>query len=233
MIAVLTGNNQNAKQKEKESLLLKNGGADSFLVVTFEEGQPLSVLEEVIRSEDIFGKPLCVIISYEDIKVLFDVLKNPLGRFSKSNDICIINTPSLTKPETAFFEKYNSTFSDFTLIKRKESPLVFALTDALIKKDKKNAWIIFQKLIENNISAEEIHGAIWWQWKTLALVASKEKLLAKKTLSPYVFSKSESATKLFSELDIIQGLGRLMNMFQESRRSKCNLFHQLELFILS
>ena len=233
MIIILTGNNQHEKQKEIQSLLSKNGGSDSFLTLTYSDDQDIGILEQSIRSEDIFGKPLFLKISHDDIKALFDVLKNPLSRFVDSKDICVVDTPSLTKPEKTFFEKYNSTTKDFTLIKRKESPLVFVLTDALIKKDKKNAWIVFQKLIDQNTAPEEIHGALWWQWKTLALVSSKEKNVAKKTMSPYVFSKSESALRNFSESDILKDIHSLMHMFQESRRGKKDLFHQLEIFILS
>ncbi len=233
MIVLLTGNNQLQKNKEINSLLSTRGGSDSFLTLSFSEEESIQNLEEAIRSEDLFGKPILLKINHSDIKVLFDVLKNPLLRFVDSNDICVIDTPSLTKPEKNFFEKYSAVVKDFTTIKKKESPLVFALTDALIKKDKKNAWLIFQKLIDNNISAEEIHGAIWWQWKTLALIASKEKVLAKKSISPYVFSKSESATKVFSEKEILNSIDLLMKMFQESRRGVSDLFHQLELFILT
>jgi DNA polymerase III delta subunit len=233
MIVLLTGNNQLHKHKEIDSLLSSRGGSDSFLMLSFSEEESISNLEEVIRSEDLFGKPVFLKIYHSDIKALFDVLKNPLARFVNSKDICVIDTPSLTKPEKTFFEKYSAIIKDFSLIKKKESPLVFALTDALIKKDKKNAWILFQKLIETNVSAEEIHGAIWWQWKTLALISSKEKVLAKKSISPYVFSKSENATKLFSEKEVLKSLDELMTMFQESRRGISNLLHQLEIFILT
>lgn len=233
MIAVFTGNNQQLKNKETESLLLKNGGSDSFLMLSYQEGQDIKILEESVRSEDIFGKPLFLKIIHSDIKELFSTLKNPISRFSTSKDICVVDTPSLTKPEKTFFEKYDSTIKDFSIVKKKESPLVFVLTDAVIKKDKKNAWIVLQRLIKENASAEEIHGALWWQWKTLSLVASKEKNLTKKTMSPYVFSKGESAVKNFSEKEILLGLDELMKMFQNSRRGKCDLFHQLEIFILT
>lgn len=233
MIIVLTGNNQILKNKEMESLLAKEGGSDSFLMLSFDDNQPVTLLEEMIRSEDIFGKPVLLKIVASDSKVYFDVFKNTLSRFDKSKDICVVFTPSLTKPERIFFEKANATIKDFTFTKAKESPLVFALTDALIKKDKKNAWIIFQRMIDTNTAPEEIHGALWWQWKTLSLVVSKEKNIAKKNISPYVFSKSEAASKKIGEKEIQNGLSMLMKMFQNSRRGTSDLIHQIELFILT
>ncbi len=233
MIFVLTGNNHQLKHKELESIISTHGGSNSFFVMSFDEEQPLNVLQEALRSEDIFGKPLFLKITVEDIKKYIDELKNPLSRFRDSNDVCVVIASSLTKPEKTFFEKYNAVIKEYSIIKKKESPLVFALTDALIRKDKKNAWIIFQRLKNQNVSAEEIHGTLWWQWKTLALVSGKEKVLAKKTISPYVFSKSESAMKLFSQEEVLNNIHMLMSMFQESRRGVSNLFHQLELFILT
>lgn len=233
MIIVLTGNDQQKKKKEIESLVVSHGGAHSFFTLSYDEHQPLEILQEVIHSEDIFGKPLLLKIDVEDFRKILDVVKNPITRFVDSRDLCFITASSLTKPEISFFQKHNAQIKEYILVKKKESPLVFALTDALIKKDKKNAWIVFQKIISQDISAEEIHGALWWQWKTLSLVSSKEKNLAKKTISPYVYSKSENSLKFFSEKEIQFGVSHLMHMLQESRRGKRNLLHQIELFILN
>jgi len=51
---------------------------------------------------------------------------------------------------------------------------IFALTDALGARQKKDAWILYQKALGAGLSAEEIFFKIVWQVKSM-LIAKKTK----------------------------------------------------------
>ena len=55
----------------------------------------------------------------------------------------------------------------------KEQYNPFQICDAFAYKDRKTAWILFQKALFNGITAEEVFWKIWWQIKTLILVKNQ------------------------------------------------------------
>ena len=50
---------------------------------------------------------------------------------------------------------------------QKEKFNIFALTDALGKRDKKNLWVLYQQAILEGIVPEQINGMLFWKVKSL------------------------------------------------------------------
>jgi hypothetical protein len=116
-------------------------------------------------------------------------------------------------------------------LKKKEVTNVFALSDAIGRKDKKNSWLIYRKLIEEGFEPEEIHGTIFWQIKSLAIAdVSKDAIEAK--MKPFVFSKSKGFLKNFKEGEIQNWLSKLVEIYHKSHRGEYALENALEVFLL-
>ncbi len=76
----------------------------------------------------------------------------------------------------------------------------FAITDALISKDKKKTWQLYRKEIDTGESAEAILGRLVWAMKTLTLIHKNPKDTATTLgISPFVFSKTKSGSRNWKE----------------------------------
>ncbi len=64
---------------------------------------------------------------------------------------------------------------------------VFALSDALARRDKKNLWVLYRKFIDDEIAPEALSGTLFWKLKTMIL-------------SPNQNYKAEELKKLSSDL---------------------------------
>lgn len=108
---------------------------------------------------------------------------------------------------------------------------IFALGDAFGRRDKKELWFLYSKATLRNIPAEEIHGILFWAWKSMALAAGS-KDAGEAGLNPYVFQKSSGFAKNF-KADELAALGaRLVRMSHDAHRGKVDFDIELERFVL-
>ncbi len=124
----------------------------------------------------------------------------------------------------------------------------FGLVDVYNNRDKKNSWIIFNKLISAGVSAEEIAGAMIWNFKNLALYFSamnssasgsskyqtkNQKPTAESLgMKPFVFSKVSASAKNFTQKEISEKSFELSSALHRSHRGEGEGATLLELFIL-
>lgn len=73
---------------------------------------------------------------------------------------------------------------------------IFALTDAVGARNKKDAWVLYQKALSAGLSAEEIFFKIVWQVKSM-LIASRTKSVAETDMKAFPYSKAKSFLKNF------------------------------------
>jgi DNA polymerase III delta subunit len=110
-------------------------------------------------------------------------------------------------------------------------PSVFALTDAFASGDRKGAWILYRRLIENGSAAEEIHGALAWQARAMVL-ASKTKSAAEAGLKPFVYGKAKRAASRLGEAGAEELSRELVRILHSSRMGGGDLEDLLEAFLL-
>ncbi len=108
---------------------------------------------------------------------------------------------------------------------------IFSLGDALGRRDKKELWFLYSKSALRNIPAEEIHGILFWAWKSMALAAAS-KDAAEAGINPYVFQKSSGFAKNFSKEELASVGGRLVRMSHDAHRGKVDFDIELERFVL-
>jgi len=82
----------------------------------------------------------------------------------------------------------------------KEKTNPFAITDALLAKDKKKLWLLYRQEIDTGESAEAILGRFVWAIKTLTLIQKNPNQNAVDLgISPFVYSKTKSAGKVWKD----------------------------------
>lgn len=109
---------------------------------------------------------------------------------------------------------------------------VFSLTDVFGRRDKKNLWALYQEALSRNIAPEEINGVLFWQLKSM-LVASRAKDSSESGLKPYVFQKSKSFARNYTEEEMKKMSSALVSVYHDSRRGIHDFEIALERFILS
>jgi DNA polymerase III delta subunit len=107
----------------------------------------------------------------------------------------------------------------------------FALTDALLKRDKKQLWVLFERARRDAVSLEELHGMLFWQIKSM-LLALKAPSASGAGLKPFVFTKSRAGAKLYGEEGLQKLLDGLVTLYHESRRGRYDLGNALERWVL-
>lgn len=111
---------------------------------------------------------------------------------------------------------------------------VFALTDALGRRDKKSLWVLYQEAMRKNVQPEEIHGILFWQVKSMLLVIEGGPSVtpASTGLAPFVFKKAEQFSQNYNKQELEQLSLKLVTIFHDARASGAELGSALEQFIL-
>lgn len=96
---------------------------------------------------------------------------------------------------------------------------VFALTDAIGGRKKKDAWILYHKALAAGLSAEEIFFKIVWQVKSM-LIAAKTKDVSETEMKPFPYSKAKSFLKNFKEGELEKISQELVEGYAGVRQGK-------------
>ena len=78
---------------------------------------------------------------------------------------------------------------------------IFSLTDAVGARNKKEAWVLYQKALLAGVSAEEIFFKLFWQVKSM-LIVSKVKGVGETDMKPFTYNKAKSFLKNFTQNEL-------------------------------
>lgn len=217
-----------------EGLLKKRPDADVFKMSpeTWNE----SKIDEYVSGINLFApKNIVVLDSLVSCKESVDYIMSHIKDFATSEHVCILIDSKLTKEQLKKIEGNAEKVLAFNLadgvVKKKESPQTFALADALATRNKKRAWAVFQSIERQGVVAEEIHGVIWWQFKSIYL-ASKTPSAQAAGLNPYVYQKAKAACAYWPHEALEKTLKRLVMMYHKAHRGECDFMSELEILCL-
>lgn len=222
-----------AKLTELLDTLQKKRPDASLFRVSSENWNP-SLLNELLGSTGLFSaKYIIVIDGLLNNTEASDIVSKSVKEMAESEHVCILVEEKILSADLKKIEKYAAKVQVFDLAEKpkKESPIVFNFADAVAMKENKKAWVIFQDLIKEGSAAEEIHGVLWWQFKSLA-IAAKAKSAKESGLSPYVFQKASQAARLWSGDSLNVVLDRLIDMYHKAHRGEIDFYIELEKFAL-
>jgi DNA polymerase III delta subunit len=197
--------------KATDSLVEKQGAR--LNKIESEQYAP-GMLSDMLGATSLFGGVEVYLIDTpsEDTdfyKAVIDVLKE----MSESVNYFIVIENSLLAPERKKFEKHTADLFEFKR-EAKESFNVFAMADALSRRDKKSLWVLLQEAKRSGSSAEELIGTIWWQLKTLRL-AGLTKNATEAGMKDFPYNKAKGALKNFKEGELEKMSGDLLKVYHE------------------
>ncbi|OHA17976.1 MAG: hypothetical protein A2664_01340 [Candidatus Taylorbacteria bacterium RIFCSPHIGHO2_01_FULL_46_22b] len=94
---------------------------------------------------------------------------------------------------------------------------VFALADALGKRDRKGLWTLLVEQFDRGASAEEINGMLFWQVKSM-LSASFTDSAADAGLKPFVYTKSKQFSRNYSTDELVNLSRKLLCAYHDAHR---------------
>ena len=234
MLYVLYGTDRDkvliAQRELLARLKTENPGIEVFSLS--EENYAPEELERYIGSTGLFNKKHIVtlldLLEHEDYGE--SVLKN-LPDMADSESFFIIRDGKLSVKTAKACMEHADECTEFALPKgSEERPFsVFSLADSLGNRDKKNLWILYQEALREGLSAEEIHGLLTWQMKTLVQIAKG----ATAGMKPFVLGKGKRFLQNYKDDESTDKLFELTVMYHEARRGGLELPLALEKFVLS
>lgn len=241
MLYVIHGTDTKKTRKKLSTMLdaLQTKRPDATQLKMTPETWNEKELDEMISGIGLFvPKNIIVLDSLISNKESEECVLKRIGDFASSEHICVLIEGKLTKEEIKKLEKkaekieeHNVAESVDSVLKKKKAPETFAFADALLSRNKVRSWTIFQSLVEGSVAAEEIHGVLWWQFKSLFLV-STTKSAKEAGLNPYVYQKCQGFMKQWKTEEVNEMMDRLVSMYHKAHRGQTDFMVELEMMCL-
>lgn len=187
---------------------------------------------DAFTSESLFGG--------ENILYFDGILDHPDGEsffrtvLKETDHRVIIREAAPGKDLRAFFERLGEV-KEYLLAKKFEARIdSFGVVNALARKDKKASWVEFEKVRKAGSAMEEVHGTLFWGFKTMLIVSMMPKPAA---LSCGVKEPSYRTYSIFAKNYSVQELkdkvAVLKDIYHKGHRGEGGLEEHLEEFILN
>lgn len=203
----------------------------SFNADTLDE----NLLTEITSSQGLFERKIVVRLTdiFED-KEKGEMVLKMLKEMGETGNIIVWSEKEMKKTDLDKIKKHAEKVEEFGVKEKSQKafPTIFKMTDAIADRDKKNAWILFTKEIQNGTAEEEIHGTIFWQMKSI-LIAKKTKGADESGLNPYVFSKAKAFSRKWDDALLHKKIGELVEMYHKAHRGQIDFGVVLEKWVLS
>lgn len=226
---------QKARAKKDELLAMLRGkrpDAEVFLLDSDTFTAPK--LESLYSSQGLFEqKHIVVLDGVLSDKETKGIIQGMLVSLAESSSVFLILDGALDVKTAEQIEKHAAKTYLYGEKKKAEwgNNINFLIADAYGAKDRKNAWVLFQKAMRAGSSAEEVHGTLFWQVKTI-LLAKKTKSAEEAGLKPFPYGKAVRFAKNFKEEELEETLSRLVDMYHGIRMEGGGLDVELEKFLL-
>jgi len=118
---------------------------------------------------------------------------------------------------------------------------IFHLTDAFGSKDKRRAWVLYQKALLSGLSAEEVFWKLSWQVKNILLVKrmseelkkSAEEIVKESKINPFVVKNCLNFSRNF-DIEKLNALYlELVDIYHNVMRGRMEIETSVEKFLLS
>ncbi len=235
---------ESARKKAKitiDSLLLKK--PEATLIKIGDEDLSQSKILELSGSQALFSSKYIVYFYRTfDNKENKDLILKNIKEIAGSDNIFIFAEGKTDKLSLTKIEKNAEKVQEFAkpektltkkeaLAQRGEKIDFFEFADAMGKRDKKGLWVLYQDALAEQVPAEEVHGIIFWQVKSMIL-AQKCKTADEAGMKPFPFQKSHEYSRNYKDGELEKLSFALVSMYHEAHRGKTDFFVALEKFIL-
>lgn len=187
-------------------------------------------IEELTQTQGLFeNKQIILMDRTLETPDIRDIVIDKIDALKESPNIFIFFEGKLTKEVLKKIEKRAEKVTEYELAEGpvKKDGSFFALADALGSRDKKAFWVLLREALDKDAVAEEIHGILFWQAKSLALAARTSTAL-EAGLNPFVYSKAKRFAANFGPGEIDALLSKLVNMYHRAHRGQVDFEVELE-----
>lgn len=108
---------------------------------------------------------------------------------------------------------------------------IFALTDAIGARKKRDAWVLYQKALASGMVAEEVFYKLVWQVKTM-LIAEKTKTAIEADMKPFPYNKAKGFLKNFKSGELQNISEELVSGYHRARRGEGEIETLVEKMLL-
>lgn len=199
-----------------DSLRNKKPDASFFKLDTDNFNQAL--IDEYIGGQGLFSNKYIIFLDRLcENKEVKEVFIDKLKEISESENIFIILEGKIDKATATKIEKKAEKTMTFDTEEKEKSfdkggNNAFALADAIGKRNKKEAWMLYRKAIDAGEAPEALHGMVFWKIKSLIL---------------------SGGNHAWKSDELLAVLDELITIYHEARRGKHELETGFEGFILS
>jgi hypothetical protein len=109
---------------------------------------------------------------------------------------------------------------------------IFALTDAIGARKKRDAWVLYQKALASGMAPEEVFYKLTWQAKTM-LIAQNTKNVGETDMKPFPYSKAKGFLRNFKPGEIEKFSEKLVLGYHQARRGNGEIETLVEKTLLS
>ncbi len=236
MLYLIYGSDREKARVKKDELLsvLRGKRPDAEVFTLDADTFTAAKLESLYSSQGLFEqKHIAVLVGLFADKEAKQAVLDALSPLADSTSVFLLLDGAIDAKTAALIEKHAAKVYSFGEKKKAEwgNNINFLIADAFGGKDRKNAWVLFQKALRTGSSAEEIHGTLFWQAKTILLV-KKTKSAEEAGLKPFPYDKAVRFAKNFTEEELDEILSRLADMYHGIRMEGGDLETELEKFLL-
>jgi len=198
------------KARGKMNAAVEKAGKNAD-IVRITDAHTIEDLKASLQGGGMFGeKRVLVFESVCANPELCDVLLESLERLSKSDeDVFIFESKPLADVRKKI-EKHAESVEKFDAPAKERDNSIFAMANALRKKDKRTLWVGYMKEVAKGSAPEAVHGLLFWAAKDMLLKSSG--------------SENQRARML---------VAHLAELPHEARRRGEDLEYALERFVLS
>jgi len=235
MIYFLHGTDiKNSRKKMHEILGQLSGkrpNSEVFKITT--ENWQNEQFDELLQAQGLFEKKYIVVLDFlfsqKDTK---EFILEKLSEMQSAEHWFLILDGKLDAGVVKKLEKFSYKTQEFAKTEsKKESPVIFTITDKLLARNKKQLWVCFVDLLGQGIVTEEIHGVLFWAVKNMIL-ATRTKSQKDSGLAPYSYGKALSGAKNYTLSELKKMSGDLVEMTHKVRTGVGEMEVMLEKWVL-
>jgi hypothetical protein len=211
MIYLFYGSSLETKKKKSQKVL-SSLDSNQILQMNDLDFSP-EIIGNMIYGDSLFDPKEAIVFSgILENKDALDFILSKLDKMNESPKIFIFLEQKLLKEVIEKFKKAGAEIEEFKVaISKADKANPFTITYPIGSRDKKNIWISFQKVIQNEAEPEALAGIFFWKIKSMIL---------------------EKDTRKYSERELIELSSKIISIYHEGHRGVGDIETGLERLIL-
>lgn len=213
-----------------ESLLAKK--KDALVLRVDSENLSVEMINEYSGAQSLFAqKYIVTMLRVLENKEISDEIVDLVKQIAESENVFIWCEEKVTAKDLKKIEKYATKV--LQIGEKKEyiqDKGDFALAEAFVRGDRKNAWILYLEAIQK-MDVEKVFGSLWWQVKAI-LLAKKTKTAEEAGMKSFPYSKAKAVANKYDETVICKIADKMIDLYNQSRLGEGEMSVNLERFLL-